>query len=374
MLPFREYHLLQLLDQLDPRAPFDLSISQYFRQNKSLGSKDRKFVAETGYSMIRWLGLIDFFVGKFKTWENRLNCFQNLDFEKQLKDTSIPLHIRASFPKFLFSKFVETFGEEDALKFAHKSNRRAPLTIRVNAHKISRDKFIEAMKEKFPMECCEQSSVGIRLREHVNLFQTEEFKNGWFEVQDEASQLAAFLVEVQPKQKILDYCAGSGGKSLALAPLMNQTGCIYLHDIRSRILQQAKKRFKRAGIFNYQIMQPASKPLNGLRSNMDWVLVDAPCTGTGTYRRNPDLKWKFDENMLQETVELQRKIFEDALKYLKPKGRIVYLTCSMLKDENEKQVEYFIQKHGLKLVNKPLNSALDFDRMDGFYGAVLTRT
>ncbi|MCH9632332.1 MAG: Ribosomal RNA small subunit methyltransferase B [Chlamydiae bacterium] len=269
---------------------------------------------------------------------------------------------------------MKTFGEEDALKFAHKSNRRAPLTIRVNAHKISRDKFIEAMKEKFPMECCEQSSVGIRLREHVNLFQTEEFKNGWFEVQDEASQLAAFLVEVQPKQKILDYCAGSGGKSLALAPLMNQTGCIYLHDIRSRILQQAKKRFKRAGIFNYQIMQPASKPLNGLRSNMDWVLVDAPCTGTGTYRRNPDLKWKFDENMLQETVELQRKIFEDALKYLKPKGRIVYLTCSMLKDENEKQVEYFIQKHGLKLVNKPLNSALDFDRMDGFYGAVLTRT
>ncbi len=372
MIPFKEYHLFQFLDQLDSKTPLDLSISQYFRQHKSLGSKDRKFIAETTYTMIRWLALIDFFTQKPKVWEKRYETFRKLDFNQSLTDENIPLHIRASFPKFLFSKLIETFGEERALELAHLSNQRAPLTLRVNAQKISRSDFLSKMKKKFPMQSCEHSPVGIRLNEHVNLFQTEEFKDGWFEVQDEGSQLAAFLVDVKPKQKILDYCGGSGGKSLALAPLMNQSGCIYMHDIRPRILLQAKKRFKRAGIFHYQIMQPESKALKGLRSNMDWVLVDAPCSGTGTYRRNPDLKWKFNSEMLAEIIQLQRDIFDKAIQYLKPKGHIVYLTCSMLKDENEKQVEYFIQKHNLRLVNKPLNSATNFDKMDGFYGAILT--
>ncbi len=375
MIPFREYHLLQLFSQLDSKAPLDLSISQYFRSNKSLGSKDRKFIAETSYAMIRWLGLIDFFTKSVKNWENRFKTFLSLDMDQACLDSKVPPHIRASCPQFLFSKLIESLGgEQAALDFCHKSNERAPLTIRVNTHKISYDDFFNSMSPRYPMEKCSHSPVGIRLKEHVNLFQTEEFEKGYFEVQDEASQLAAFLIEAKPKQKVLDYCAGSGGKSLAIAPQLQESGCIYLHDIRPNILLQAKKRFKRAGIQNYQLALPSSKNLKGLNQNMDWVVVDAPCSGTGTYRRNPDLKWKFDEKMLQEIILLQREIVERAISYLKPKGHLVYLTCSVLKDENDDQVEYFSKKYGLKLINKPLNSAAHFDTMDGFYGAVFVRT
>lgn len=373
MKPFKEHHLLHLLNQLNSSSPLDLSISQYFRQHKSLGSKDRKFIAETAYNMIRWLGLIDYFTSNPKTWEKRFEAYKDLNIENESNNLNIPEHVRVSFPKYLFSKFVESYGHDKAFELALLSNQRASLTIRVNTQKISREQLLQILGPRFAMKPCLKSPVGLRLDDYANLFETEEFKLGYFEVQDEASQLAALLTEAKPKQKILDYCSGSGGKSLAIAPLMNNEGCIYLHDIRPNILIQAKKRFKRAGIFHYQIAAPNSSTLKKLIGSMDWVLLDVPCTGTGTYRRNPDLKWKFNAQMLEEVLQTQRMIFAEAIRYLKPKGKIVYSTCSLLQDENDKQVSYFIEQYGFKLINKPLNSATDFANMDGFYGAILEK-
>lgn len=373
MKPYKEYHLLQLLSQHDSSMPLDLSISLYFRQHKSLGSKDRKFIANTTYTMVRWRSLIDYFVKGPVDWTKRYEAFKEIDLDKECRNTSIPIDIRCSCPPFLFSKLKEALGEKGAYELSLKNNQRAPLTIRANELKTSRVSLSKKMEELTALTFCERSPFGIRLHDHVNLFRTQEFSEGHFEVQDEGSQLVAYLVDAKPKQKILDYCAGSAGKSLAFAPKMEGSGCIFVHDIREKILEQAKKRLKRAGIQNYQIAPPESNTLKQLRNNMDWVLVDAPCTGTGTHRRNPDLKWKFDAEMLEEIVQKQRYIFDKALQYLKPNGHIVYATCSLLKDENEDQVEFFLKKHGLKIVSNPLNSAKDFDTMDGFYGAVLAR-
>lgn len=375
MKPFKEYHLLQLLNQFDPqKGPLDLSISHYFRQNKALGSKDRKYIAETAYFIIRWMGLIDYFVSSPKTWEKRLEFFHKNDLTLLTKDPNIPLHIRSSCPKILFQKLVDSYGEARAFEFAMLCNQRAPLTLRINESKISREDFMSQEEWKDRVKPCTFSPFGVHVLEHANLFQTQAFKDGLFEVQDEASQLVALLVEAKPKDKILDYCAGSGGKTLAFASKMQGKGCIYLHDKRASILEQAKKRLRRAGFTHCQIMEPGSEKLEQLIGRMDWVLLDVPCTGSGTYRRNPDLKWKFNEAMLQETVATQREIFNQAIKYVKANGHIVYSTCSLLKNENEDQIDYFLTHYPVKRLDSTVDSSKNFDLMDGFFGAVLLKS
>lgn len=373
MLPFREYHLHQLFSIMkSDTGPLDLTISRYFRQHKALGSKDRKSIAETLYHLVRWSGLFDYFVPGDKNWENRHEVAKQIDVAETLHDEKIPLHTRASFPKNLFDLWVESYGEEEAMRLALLSNERAPITLRANGLKISREDFLKRFQSQIDMKPCKNAPYAITVTRRISLFQLPAFKEGFFEMQDEASQLVSDLIEVKPKQKVLDYCSGSGGKALAIAPNMDGKGVIYLHDIRPGILVQAKKRLKRAGVQNSQIIGNTDKKLKGLKGNMDWVLVDAPCTGSGTYRRNPDLKWKFTEKMLEELVALQREIFENALKYLKPSGKIVFSTCSLFKEENEKQVEYFLENFPLKLENQLLNTSSKFEEMDGFFGAVFS--
>ena len=190
-------------------------------------------------------------------------------------------------------------------------------------------------------------------------------------MQDEASQQVAALVQAKPGDHVLDYCSGSGGKALAFAPAMDGKGQIYLHDIRAHILQEAKRRLKRAGVQNAQVL--TTDKLKPLKKKCDWVLVDAPCTGTGTLRRNPDMKWRFTGEMLQRLIGEQRTIFEKALSYLKPEGRIVYATCSILKEENSEQIAHFLKTYGLKLEDSPLQTLPEEGGMDGFFGAVLLR-
>ncbi|KAL8430316.1 hypothetical protein ACSSS7_005984 [Eimeria intestinalis] len=230
-----------------------------------------------------------------------------------------------------------------------------------------------------------------------------EFQRGYFEIQDEASQLAALKVAAKPGDKVLDYCAGSGGKTLAFGPQMENKGKIYLHDVRHRMLQEAKKRLKRARIANYTILPEGSPVLPKLAGSMDWVVCDVPCSGTGALRRSPEMKWKYEDD--------KRHIFSRALQYAKPKtGKIVYITCSILDEENVQQVfslkaalfdsdlnrvalraagfliallsfslpplilqvKFFCQQHGLVLTEPPFHSLPTSHGMDGFFCATFS--
>ncbi len=339
------------------KAPLDVFLNHYFRAHKALGSKDRKYLSEIIYERIRWKSLVEYLKADL----------DNFDPYAHISDSTIPPHIRFSCPEELYTLLINAFGSEKTQEFCLASNTRAPVTIRVNLLKISRDELFYRWKNLYPISLCEHSQTGIVFHERVNFWVLDEFKAGLFEVQDEASQLISSLLDAQPKQQVLDFCAGAGGKTLAFAPSMQNKGQIYLHDIRPLALQEARKRANRAGIQNVQFGLH-----DGLKEKMDRVLVDVPCSGTGTYRRNPDLKWKFSTTFLERLQQEQRVIFEEALTYLNPQGKIIYATCSILPQENMQQVLYFQEKFKLKMVHL-FESFPAKDGMDGFFGAVLER-
>jgi len=356
--PFREHHLLRLLASYEQQAlPFDVVINRYFRTHTALGAKDRAFIAETAYGLMRWRGWLDWQCQEPYCWERRLACYSATPLPSFVqratqrgRDSPPPDHIAVSFPKQLFERIVASLGVEKALRVCYVSNSVAPTTVRVNGLKIERAKlFHHWLSQSYPVKLCSFSPYGITFLRRLNLFGLPEFKQGLFEVQDEGSQLVALLVGAQRGDLVLDFCAGSGGKTLAFAPLMHNHGQIFLHDIRPWVLEEAEHRLRRAGVQNSQIALPDSNKLQGLQGKMDWVLVDAPCSGTGTLRRNPDMKWKFSIEMLERLVEQQRAIVQQACIYLKPGGTLVYATCSVLKEENEQQVDYFVRNFSLDL-------------------------
>lgn len=374
-IPFREHHLFTLLTDYDNQnLPLDLFINQYFRAHKSLGSKDRGFIAETTYALIRWQGLLDEISPKPISWENRYKIFLETNLDEIQQNESIPLHIRVSFPKSLFEILENDYGTVKATELCQISNHPAPTVVRANVLKITRDALLERWRETYEVSPTIFSPFGIQYHKKINFFELPEFKQGLFEVQDEGSQLLAQMVQAKPGELVLDYCAGSGGKTLAFAPFMQQKGQIYLHDIRSYALQEARRRLKRAGIQNAQILNPDSSHLEKLKKKMNWVLVDAPCTGTGTMRRNPDMKWKFEPDVLMRLKGQQRMIFEKALSFMHPEGRIVYGTCSLLKKENQEQLAHFSKAYDLKIEGEIFQSYPTSGGMDGFFGVVLKRS
>jgi len=368
-LPFRDYHVLQILDSYEKQTyPLDLFISHYFRENKSLGSKDRGAIAEVIYSMIRWQGLIDHLTEKPVSWEKRFHTYNNVCFKDRQNDEEIPLHIRLSFPKVLFDLMVASVGIDQTIELCKISNQVAPTTVRANSMKITRDELMNRFTEPYQVRVCKDSEFGIVFIKKINLFGTPEFKAGLFEVQDEGSQLLAALVKAQPGQQIMDYCAGSGGKTLAFAPAMQNKGQIFLHDIRSRALAESKIRLRRAGIQNAQVVEAHDeKRLKKLKKKMDVVLVDAPCSGTGTMRRNPDMKWSFSADTVPRLIGQQRTIFEKALSFMHPKGKIIYATCSILVHENQDQMNHFLSTYNLKVVGEPFQTYPTDGGMDGFF-------
>lgn len=371
--PFREHHILQALEGYDEQhLPLDLFLSNYFRSNKALGSKDRGYIAETIYSMVRWKSLLDYICGSNPDWEKRLEAFTKFDAKDYLDKEEIPLHVRLSFPQTLFDLIADSHGLEKAQELCLVSNTAAPATVRANLLKTTREKLLEQWKDLYQVEPCKQSPDGIVFTKKINFFGLPEFKAGLFEVQDEGSQLLAGLIQAAPGQQVMDYCSGSGGKTLAFAPGMQNKGQIFLHDIRPYALMEARKRLRRSGIQNAQVMPAEDPKLKKLKKKMDWVLADVPCSGTGTMRRNPDMKWSFKEEMITRLVGQQRTIFEKALSYLHPKGHIVYATCSLLKEENEEQVAHFLKTYPLKLVSPPFQTWPSQGGMDGFFGATFT--
>ena len=362
-IPFRQHHLFKILEEFEGNHyALDLFLRYYFRGHKAIGSKDRAFIADTCYQLIRWRGLLDAIAQKPLSWQTRFEALPLLN----TPHPSLPHHIQVSFPKELFSYLENSFGLKKALDFCSISNTRAPTTIRVNTLRAQREELLRKWPKTKP---CEFSKNGIHFFEKINFFADPLFKQGYFEIQDEGSQLLANLVNAKAGEHVLDFCAGAGGKSLAIAPKMKGKGQLYLHDIRSHILVEAKKRLKRAGIENFQTIEYKSPKLKKLKKKMDWVLVDAPCTGSGTYRRNPDMKWKWKEQDILECVRLQKSIFEQALSYVKEGGYIVFATCSIFLEENEKQKEYFLKTYPfLKQSCEAFNSWPMKDGMDGFYG------
>lgn len=371
---FRNYHILCILESYDKQElPLDLFLKDYFKARKAVGSKDRPFISDAVYTMVRWRGLLDYLCGSNPDWAKRLDVYLKWDLPALKKRTEIPMHIRAGFPKVLFDLIIASHGDEKGLDLCHRSNMSAPITIRANTLKISRESLMDIWKDKYSIIPCSHAQHGITFSQRLNFFDLPEFKQGFFEIQDEGSQLLSELMQVQPGQLVIDFCAGAGGKTLAFAPDMQNKGQIYLHDIRHRALLDAKKRLRRAGIQNAQIVDADDAKLKNLKKKMDWVLVDAPCTGTGTLRRNPDMKWKFNEALLKEMVSLQRVIFERALSYLKPNGRIVYATCSLLNAENMEQISHFKKTYGLEIVGNVFEALPTPGGMDGFFGATMRK-
>jgi 16S rRNA (cytosine967-C5)-methyltransferase len=371
-IPFQEYHLFELLESYSSQSlPLDVCMNIYFRSNKALGSKDRAFIAETAFKMIRWLRLIDHLSPKCPSWQERYHSLISDAFPLAQKDSKLAPAIRLSCSDFLFSQLSASHGLEKACKICEDNNSPAPTTVRVNSLKTTREQLLEKWNEKYSVIPTKHSPHGIQFLKKINFFGLDEYKEGLFEVQDEGSQLIAETMKLKTGQHVLDYCAGSGGKTLAFAPQLQGSGQIYVHDIRPRVLIEAKNRLKRAGIQNVQILKPGAKKSKALKKRMDWVLVDAPCSGTGTFRRNPSMKWRFCESMLKEILGLQRHIFEIALSYLKPGGRIVYATCSVLNQENQEQVEHFCKTYGLVVEGTPFISLPEAGEMDGFFAATL---
>ncbi len=352
-MKFREYHLNILLKKMRIHTtPLDMLLRYYFRENKALGSKDRAWVSETLYHYVRWKNVYD---------ELQLNPLSPLP-----DVSSFDLPFRLGAPKKLIAMLTEAYGEEKTVDICHIHQTRAPVTLRTNILKISRDDLLHKLKSKCEVTPTATSPWGIHCATKVNFAALPEFKEGLFEVQDEASQLGAMLIHPERKHQVLDFCAGAGGKSLAIAPLMYQSGQIYLHDIRSQALLEAKKRCRRAGIQNVQFNLPPKK------GSMDWVVVDVPCTGSGTYRRNPDLKWKFESINFSSLFEEQRQLFDQALHYLKPTGVIVYMTCSILPPENQHQISFFQKQYSLQIVEKFQTLPL-LNGMDGFFAVSLRK-
>ncbi len=372
---FQKNHLSKLLTEsasLD--CPLDAFLAHYFRSNKSIGSKDRRIISEIVYGIIRWQGLIDHFLKKPICWESRIDTFLSLQPEKFLHDESIPAHVRLSFPKSFYDLLVCSLGELQAKEFCFSSNFPAPTMLRVNVLKANRADLLQKWSDSYKAYPSKDSPHGIYFPKRHNFFTFEEFKQGFFEIQDEGSQLIADLVDAKPGSQILDYCSGSGGKTLAFAHKLEGKGQIYLHDVRVKALCEAKKRLARAGIQNVQLLQADDHRKKTLIEKMDCVLVDAPCSGTGTLRRNPDMKWKFQEQGLHRLIGLQRTIFEEALKFVKPNGTIVYATCSVLPQENDEQATHFINHFPLKIVQTPFRSSPTRGGMDGFFGVIFQKT
>jgi 16S rRNA (cytosine967-C5)-methyltransferase len=257
-----------------------------------------------------------------------------------------PDAVRADCPDWCVPLFVKAFGE-GWIEEAAALSERPPLDLRVNTLKADRQKTLHALNgagaEPSPI-----MSTGIRVPpiagngRHPNVQVEAAFQKGWFEIQDEGSQIAADLAIAGGGTQVLDFCAGAGGKTLALSAEMGNRGQIFAHDAQKGRLAPIFDRIRRAGSRNVQVIQPAALP--PLEASMDLVLVDAPCTGSGTWRRRPDSKWRLTDRQLDQRRTEQAAILDDAKRYVKPGGRLAYITCSVFREENADQVSAFLAR------------------------------
>ena len=261
-----------------------------------------------------------------------------------------PDHIKADVPGWLWPSFVRVFGAR-AVEEGRKLAERAPTDLRVNTLKGTPEKVLKALRD-FSAVPSALSPIGVRVPPPVatartpNLQAEAAFQAGWFEIQDEGSQIAALLAGAGPRLQVLDLCAGAGGKTLALSAMMQNTGQIYAYDEDRNRLKPIFDRIKRAGVRNVQVLKARDRAaLDALGPRFDLVLVDAPCTGTGVWRRRPDAKWRLKLDNIADRQAEQRQVLELGASLVKPGGRLVYVTCTVLPEENTDQIEAFLAAH-----------------------------
>jgi len=261
-----------------------------------------------------------------------------------------PAHVRGDYPEWLEPEFERAFGEDAAGQGAALA-RRAPVDLRVNTLKADREKVLKALR-RFEPKPTPHSPAGIRVEQAPGPGRSPHLEaepghgKGWYEVQDEGSQLATLLSGARPRQQVLDLCAGAGGKTLALAALMENTGQLYAFDTDRLRLRPIFERLKRAGVRNIQVLPPGDlQALTALTGKMDLVLIDAPCSGSGVWRRRPDAKWRLSPAMVEARRAEQMAVLEQGAGLVKPGGRLAYITCSVLPSENRDQVDGFLSRH-----------------------------
>lgn len=363
---------IEILEESFTRnLPADIQLSYFFKKNRHLGSHDRSDIAELYYGIIRNKKLLEEIVGSknlnkailiyFLVIQGRsindLSLFAEdheiewLIDKKKNKTKIDSWSTKLSLPEWIWKKLISTYGEGEAIKLGSSLLNPASLNIRVNTlNNISVKEVIEELKQSFN-SCKDKivetklSKLGISLPRGTAIQKSKLFLDGSIEVQEEGSQLLTYLLDAKRGHMVADFCAGAGGKSLSISAMMRNTGRIYAFDISEKRLANLKKRLKRSGASNismHRINNENDLKVKRLKNKFDRVFVDAPCTGLGTLRRNPDLKWRHNEKSLSELTVKQASILLAASKLCKKGGYLVYATCSMLEDENEKIVASFL--------------------------------
>jgi 16S rRNA (cytosine967-C5)-methyltransferase len=394
-------------------APADVTLSRYFKDHPRLGGRERGAIAEAVYAVLRNKSFFTDFAGSGRAATIRRLALLGMaeavgvdalggvteeenEFLSRIKDIDrslLPPQMRASMPQWLFDKLVAQFGEQETLELAAVLNTPAPLDLRVNSIKANREDVIAQLATApIVAEPMPYAPLGLRLHKKPALQNLPLFKEGAIEVQDEGSQVLAQLVGARRGEMVVDFCAGAGGKTLALGAIMRNTGRLYAFDVSEKRLAKLKPRMARSGLSNVHpvlIAHERDAKVKRLAGKIDRVLVDAPCSGLGTLRRNPDVKWRQSPEAIGEMQEKQLAILDGAARLVKGGGRLVYATCSLLNEENDVVVEQFLATHDdFQLVpasevlaeqkiplemDKYLKLLPHKHNTDGFFAAVLER-
>lgn len=398
---------------LPARAPADTQLRQFFRDHPNLGGRDRALVADTVYAALRRRRLLEHVTPHASPREIALATLVKLQgvglgqieaaLDRGEKEwlaalkardlEALPFEIRADLPDWVIERLRRGMDDASLLALARGLQQPAPLDLRVNAMKAPRQAVLDRLEyDRIVAEPTRLSPMGVRLKEKPALNKHPMFLDGAVEVQDEGSQVLGMLVEPRRGEMVVDFCAGAGGKTLQMGAAMNSSGRLYAFDVSDKRLANLAPRLKRSGlsnVFPQRIANENDAKVKRLRGKIDRVLVDAPCTGLGTLRRNPDLKVRQDAESLKELNAKQRAILAAAAALLKPGGRLVYGTCSLLAEENEDIVAEFLSAHpdfklvpasevlqrqGIKLEGDYLRLFPHVHDTDGFFAAVLERT
>ena len=377
----------------------DKVIQKLLKRDKRWGSRDRGFVAETTYDIVRWKRLYAE-IAQIKEPFSRDDAWRLFAVWATLKGIKLPdwkyfegtpsrkikgrfdelskdRKFRESIPDWIDELGVEELGEAKWTKEMAMQNKQANVILRTNTLKTSKtDLKLKLESEGIETIEIEGYPCALQLKERANVFTTEAFKDGWFEVQDASSQLVADFLDVKPGMKVVDCCAGAGGKTLHLSALMENKGSIIAMDIYESKLKKLKIRARRYGAHNIDMkVIDSTKPIKKLYEKADRLLIDAPCSGLGVLRRNPDSKWKLEPEFIERIRKTQQDVLQQYSKMVKPSGKMVYATCSVLPSENEAQIKTFLKSESGKDFTfiKDRKILAHETGFDGFYMALLEK-